>query len=120
MTDKSTVLQRVRDVHLHLDSSNQIVATMSGRRVDCGARGLAILDAFAEPRSITSVMQSLPVAGAQDWANIGATIVKLQAAGILLSHIWRCFPRQSWAEFVGFFFLRVLPIASFFLAFSSA
>jgi 2-polyprenyl-3-methyl-5-hydroxy-6-metoxy-1,4-benzoquinol methylase len=84
MTDKSTVLQRVRDVHLHLDSSNQIVATMSGRRVDCGARGLAILDAFAEPRSITSVMQSLPVAGAQDWANIGATIVKLQAAGILL------------------------------------
>jgi hypothetical protein len=51
MTDlkKETVLQRVPDLKIQIDSSNTIKIYFEGRVIQCGIHGLAILDASTNP-----------------------------------------------------------------------
>ena len=81
--NKNLTLQRARNVQLQIDSSNQVIATKGDRKVSCGTRAFAILDAFSEAKTVAEVLQELPVSGAQDWANLSVTIRSLVAAQVL-------------------------------------
>ena len=53
--------------------------------VECGPRGLVILDAFAHPIAVGDALRQLEgrVAGAQDWMDVTASIVRLHQSGVL-------------------------------------
>lgn len=87
MTDlnRDTVLQRVPDLKIHIDSSNNIKIYFEGRVIQCGVHGLAILDAFYQPTSIHEVLSKfqMKIKGVQDWMDLMTTIVHLHKVGIL-------------------------------------
>lgn len=79
----TTVLRRRSNLDLRLDSSHQVTIALGGVKVACGPHALAVLDAFAEPRTFAEALARLPVRGAQDWADATATIAQLHRAGVL-------------------------------------
>jgi len=87
MTDlnRDTVLQRVPDLKIHIDSSNNIEIYFEGRVIQCGVYGLAILDAFYQPTSVNEVSSKfqMKIKGVQDWMNLMTTIAHLYKAGVL-------------------------------------
>ena len=54
-----TVLRRVPELSLEIDSSNTVTVTSEGRRLRLGANGLAVIDAFSRPASIAEVLERL-------------------------------------------------------------
>ena len=79
------VLQRVPDVRLHIDSSNDIHLFLEDTVYDLGPHGLAVLDSFYQPTSLSEALEKLgeTVSGTQDWIALTNTIVQLHEAGIL-------------------------------------
>lgn len=88
MTDlnRDTVLQRVPDLKIHIDSSNKIKIYFEGRVIQVGVHGLTILDAFYHPTSINEVLSKfqMRIKGVQDWMDFTTTIIHLYKAGVLL------------------------------------
>ncbi len=87
MTDlnRDTILQRVPDLKIQIDSSNNIKIYFEGRVIQGGVHGLTILDAFYQPTSINEVLSKfqMRVKGVQDWMDFMTTIVHLHKVGIL-------------------------------------
>jgi precorrin-6B methylase 2 len=81
----TTVLQRSSNVTLRLDSTNAVTAVLGGRNIPCGARGLAVLDAFYRPTTFSDALSRLgrECRSAQDWMEITGAIVSLYQCGIL-------------------------------------
>jgi predicted RNA methylase len=80
-----TVLQRVPELRVNLDSANNVEILFQGEIVTCGPHGLALLDAFSKPRAVAEVLDSFKtrVTGALDWTDLIATIKLLFNRGIL-------------------------------------
>jgi protein arginine N-methyltransferase 1 len=80
-----TVLQRVADLAIHLDSSNTLRIAMDGRVIDCGRHGLAILDAFSRPTPMSEALLGFQarITGLQDERDLTETIESLKSAGVL-------------------------------------
>lgn len=80
-----TILQRIPDLRVQIDSSNNLKLFTEDGILDCGPHGLAILDAFYKPNPLSEVLRKLQAqaTGAQDWINLTNTIVQLYQAGIL-------------------------------------
>ena len=80
-----TVLHRVPDLDVHLDSSNGLQVTTDGRRVRCGRHGLAILEAFSRPTPLSEALVHLQsrISGPPDDVDLAETIEALTGAGVL-------------------------------------
>src|SRR5688572_808982 len=80
-----TVLQRVPDLTVRIDSSNLILVSFKSTEVACGPHGLAILDEFYRPTSLAQALERLRarVPGAQDWIDMTSSILRLCKAGVL-------------------------------------
>jgi type I protein arginine methyltransferase len=78
-------LHRKPNTRVYIDSSNNIQLRIDDRLYDLGPHGLAILDAFYQPTSMSEAIQKLSptVASAQDWIALTNTIVQLYEAGVL-------------------------------------
>ena len=82
---KDTVLQRIPELKLSIDSSNQLKIFAEGKTIRVGSHGLAVLDVFSHPISVKEALKKLQnsTVGAQDWMDLMTTIVHLHEAGIL-------------------------------------
>jgi len=82
---RDTILQRVPDIRVNIDSTNNIEIYLEGRAIRCGSHGLVILDAFYQPTSLSKALRKLQIGikGAQDWMDLMSTIVHLYEAGVL-------------------------------------
>ncbi len=78
-----TILQRLPNLHLQIDSSNQVRVLLGGRSIPCGQQGLAVLEAFAQPTTLAEALKTLKARGAQHWLDVTGTIVTLYQAGVL-------------------------------------
>lgn len=81
-----TVLQRVPNLKLEIDSSNYVQIYVPNGALDCGVYALAVLDTFSHPISFQEALLQLQskVKGVQAWKDLTATIVQLYKAGILI------------------------------------
>src|SRR5688572_13470835 len=79
-----TVLQRAPRLRLQLESDNSARILLADCDLTCGPHGLAVLNAFAQPTTMSAALGRLvSVAGVQEWAELARTIVDLHAAGVL-------------------------------------
>ena len=78
-----TILQRLPNLHLQIDSSNQVQILMGGKSILCGPQGLAVLEAFAHPTSLGEALKIFHARGAQHWMDVTSTVVTLYRAGVL-------------------------------------
>ncbi|MBK9713271.1 MAG: 50S ribosomal protein L11 methyltransferase [Kouleothrix sp.] len=80
-----TILQRIPDLKIKIDSDNRLAITTADGVLECGPHGLAILDAFYEPQPVAGALGKLRarVVGAQDWIDLTSTIAQLYQAGVL-------------------------------------
>lgn len=80
-----TVLHRVPDVRVHINSSNNIQLVSEGVTYQIGPHGLAVLDVFYQPASMSEALERLRarVTGTHDWMALTTTIVQLHEAGVL-------------------------------------
>jgi protein arginine N-methyltransferase 1 len=83
--NRDTVLQRVPNLKIKVDSNNNIKIYFGGRVIQVGVHGLTILDAFYQPTSIHEVLSKfqLRIKGVQDWMDYMTTVIHLYKAGIL-------------------------------------
>ncbi len=82
---RDTVLQRVPELKLLIDSNNNIKIYFEGRIIHCGHHGLSLLDLFYQPTSLNDALSKLQarIKGAQDWMDLVTTFIHLHEAGIL-------------------------------------
>jgi len=80
-----TILRRALELDVRLRAVDDVAIEIEGRQVHPGVWGLAILNAFAEPRSLADDIRSLrgAVTGDQDLENLDSTIRKLYGEGVL-------------------------------------
>jgi protein arginine N-methyltransferase 1 len=80
-----TILHRLPDLKVSIDSSNQIQIILEGRTFEFGPHALAILDAFSQPCFLSQGLENLQtrIKGKQDWKDLTSTIVQLYEAGVL-------------------------------------
>jgi len=81
-----TLLQRIPEVQIRIDSSNYVQIITKDRVIICGPHGLAVLNIFAQPISMKQALEKLKglLHGAQDWMNLTSTILQLYQAEILI------------------------------------
>ncbi|MEW6637680.1 MAG: 50S ribosomal protein L11 methyltransferase [Actinomycetota bacterium] len=86
-----TVLRRAPDVRVRIDSSNNIRVYSEEAVYHLGPHGLAILDAFYQPTTMSRALERLgaSVTGRQDWMSLTTTIMQLYEAGVLLDESQR-------------------------------
>ncbi len=53
------ILQRLPNLHVQIDSSNQVQVLLPGKRIPCGQQGLAVLEAFVQPTSLGELLKTL-------------------------------------------------------------
>jgi hypothetical protein len=70
-------------VRLEIDSHNVVYVLRQGQRIDCGPHGLAVLDAFHQPRTMEDAVDLLRPRGAQEWMDLTGTILSMYRSGIL-------------------------------------
>jgi SAM-dependent methyltransferase len=83
--DPNLVLQRVPDVEVRIMSDNNIEVASGDTGYHIGPHGLAILDVFYRPVSVSQALKKLADTSisAQDWMSLTTTLTQLYAAGIL-------------------------------------
>ena len=83
--DPRTVLRRERAIRISIDSDETVRVVKHGGTIACGPRGLAILDAFSQPRSMEDALKALDahIHGMQDWIDVTNGIVALHRGGVL-------------------------------------
>ena len=83
--NRNTILQRIPDLKIHIDSSNRTQISVDGKIFEFGAYGLTVLDTFSHPISLSGALEKLQtrVTGAQDWMDLMSTIAQLHEAGVL-------------------------------------
>jgi len=82
--DPTRPIRRAPSLVVELRSNNSVECVLDGRRVLGGSHTLAVLDAFARPRTLADALPTFtPPAGSYDWIQLTTTIVNLYQAGIL-------------------------------------
>jgi len=81
-----TILQRIPDLRLRVDSTGSAQIFTEHGRVECGSHCLAVLDAFSRPVSLAAELEELNARtrGTQDWRDLTSTIMGLYKAGVLI------------------------------------
>ncbi len=81
-----TVLYRVPDLRVNVDSSSNTEILANGKSIMCGSYALSVLDVFSKPTSLSKALQIFEsrIKGAQDSMDLTSTILQLYRAGILL------------------------------------
>lgn len=81
----TTILQRAPGLTIGLRSDNSIRITLNGQTVECGRHGLAILDTFYRPTSLSQAVNALRTVttGKLDAIALTEAIVGLHQAGVL-------------------------------------
>lgn len=79
------VLKRVPDIEVRITSDNNIQLVSDDTIYYLGPHGLAILDVFYQPVSVSEALKKLgeTISSVQDWMALTTTIVQLYDAGIL-------------------------------------
>ncbi len=92
-----TVLQRVPDLDLHLDSEGGVVIDLGARHLHCRQHALVILAEFSQPRTMAQALAGLEtlVRGVEDWKQLTATIMVLHDAGVLRDESQQVPPRRQ-------------------------
>jgi predicted RNA methylase len=82
---RDSVLQRIHDLKVQIDSSSRIKISIGGEAFEFGPHGLAVLDAFSRSISLSEALKKLQyrVNGTQDWMDLMSTIVHLYETGVL-------------------------------------
>jgi len=80
-----TILQRIPDLKVSIDSSNRVQIILEGRTFEFGPHSLAIVDVFSQPCSLLQALENLQtrVKGKQDWKDLTSSILELYEAGVL-------------------------------------
>ena len=83
--DPDSMLQRVPDLEVRLDSSNVATVMTGANSIRCGPHGLAVLDVFTRPISLRNALERLRprITGMQDWATTCNAILHLAHQGVL-------------------------------------
>jgi hypothetical protein len=83
--DPDLTLKRVPDIKVHIKSDNNIEVASQDTNYELGPHGLAILDVFYQPMSVSEALKRLSATSTsvQDWMALTTTIVQLYDAGIL-------------------------------------
>ncbi len=83
--DPNMVLRRIPDVQVQISSDNNIQLLSDDVIYHLGPHGLAILDTFYQPVTVSEALRKLSATstGVQDWMSLTTTIVQLYNAGIL-------------------------------------
>jgi protein-L-isoaspartate O-methyltransferase len=79
-----TELRRERHLRIRVGPDGIVYVIKHGREIACGPRGLAILDAFAVPRTLGEVLATFEAQGTQDWMDVSSAIVTLHREGVLV------------------------------------
>jgi hypothetical protein len=79
------VLRRARNIRAQIGPDNVVRVVRHDESVECGPRGLGILDAFARPIALGEALQRLEpsLAGTEDWMDVTGTILRLYQTGVL-------------------------------------
>jgi hypothetical protein len=80
------MVQRVPNIKVLMRSKNAIEVQTAGGCLSCGRAALLILDAFAEPTSLSAGLDRLSsnVSGQQEWIDLTTEVFRLHRAGVLL------------------------------------
>ncbi len=83
--NRDSILQRIPDLKVQIDSSNRIKISIAGKVFEFGPHGLAVLDVFSRPLSLSEALKKLQlrISGKQDSMDLMSTILHLYEAGIL-------------------------------------
>jgi len=82
--DPTRPIRRVPSLVLEIRSDNSVECVLDGRRVVAGPHALAVLDTFAQPKTLEEALPTFAApAGSYDWIQLTTTIVNLFRAGIL-------------------------------------
>ena len=84
--DEKKVLQRAPNLRVDIASPTNIRIQVGGQVLVSGSHGLAVLDAFSQPISVSQAMKKLRgrSTGVQDWVDLISTVSGLYQAGVLL------------------------------------
>ncbi len=90
-------------LELRVESNNVVQVITPAGSMETGPHTLAILDAFAQPRTLGAALGLLrgPIAGFQEWIDLTNTLAQLYQAGILRDES-STFPASDASEF-GYF-----------------
>jgi hypothetical protein len=79
------VLRRARNVRAQIGADNVVRVVRHDETVECGPRGLGILDVFARPVALQDALRQLEpgLAGTEDWMDVTGTIIRLYRSGVL-------------------------------------
>jgi Ribosomal protein L11 methyltransferase (PrmA) len=82
---RETRLRRARNLRFEVDSHNIVRVRRRGEVIDCGPRGMAILDQFHRPATLEDALNRLApqIRGVQDWMDVTDVIVRLYRSGVL-------------------------------------
>src|SRR5688572_14850704 len=85
MLTRNTILQRLPELRIHVESNNNIAIYDGQNTVSCGVYGLSILDAFSFPRSLADGIEKLQshISGSLAWVELYSEVSRLYKAGIL-------------------------------------
>jgi predicted nicotinamide N-methyase len=86
---RDTRLRRARSLRMDVDSHNIVRIRRRGEDIDCGPRGMAILDQFHHPTTLAEALERLApqIKSAQDWMDTTDVIVRLYRAGVLKDEV---------------------------------
>ncbi len=84
--DEKKVLQRASRLRVDIASSSNIHIQVGDQVVVSGSHGLAVLDAFSQPITVSQAMKKLRgrASGMQDWIDLISTVAGLYETGVLL------------------------------------
>jgi predicted nicotinamide N-methyase len=82
---RETRLRRARNLRFEVDSHNIVRVRRRGEVIDCGPRGMAILDQFHHPATLADALDGLApqLRGVQDWMDVTDVIIRLYRSGVL-------------------------------------
>jgi hypothetical protein len=80
-----TILVRARTVLVRLTEEDEIGIDVGGERLLAPRVALAVLDAFASPRSVGEVLGTLGSGGAEEWLEASTCILRLAHNGVLVA-----------------------------------
>ncbi len=80
-----TVLRRVQNLTVRVESGHQLRVFWDGKETRCSACALSVLDVFSQPKSLSQGFELLQrlSSGAQEWIKLTASVLHLHRAGVL-------------------------------------
>ena len=81
--DPATILERIPNVKMELDSSNEVQLLVGNQTIQCGPHALTVLNLFSQPTSLAEALAKVKSTGVQDRIDLTNTIMQLYKEGVL-------------------------------------